>query len=194
MCTANESACICRAWSRYRWSAGASAADRAKGCGATPVSEHGPLPQDRARADLCDDLAVDLDVEHAVEEYEEVATEVPLLDERLAASHPTANEFRVVAKDRGRKPAFELRFDGGGKGRRPLVAPRRTVAELELVRPEDIDEPPVGSVERVARKRARGDEPGLAPPVRVDQELERRPGRNGADVEVGPADDRPVRR
>src|SRR5207247_10860269 len=139
-------------------------------------------------------LVSDLAVEHAVQPHEEVAARPSLLAERLASCHATSNELRAVAEDRGREPSFELRFHCGGKGRRPLIAPRRTVAELELVRPEDTNEPPVGGVERVAGKRARGGEPGLARPVRVDQELERRPGRNGADVEIGPADDRLVRR
>src|SRR5256885_11286435 len=35
-----------------------------------------------------------------------------------------------------------------------------------------------------------GDESGLGGPVLTHQQLERRPGRDGADVEVGPADNR----
>src|SRR5205085_1147616 len=167
-------------------------ADRAKGRRTTPVSERRTLAEDCAGANLRDDLAVDLDVENPVQEDEEIATALSLLDERLAARHPAPNELRAVAEDRGREPAFELRLHRLGKGRRLLVAPRRPVAELELVRPEDVDEPPVGSVERVAGKRARGNESCLGLPVGVQQQLERRPGRDGADVEVRAADDRPM--
>ena len=42
----------------------------------------------------------------------------------------------------------------------------------------------------MAGKRTRGDESGLGGPVLTHQQLERRPGRDGADVEVGPADNR----
>src|SRR5207247_5561256 len=120
-----------------------------------------------------------------------MVTGLSLLDERLSACHTTPNEPHAVAEDRGRESALDLRLHGGGERRRTLVSPRSSVAELELDRPENVDQPAVGSVERVAEKRARGDEPGLARPVRAHHELERRPGRDGAGVEIGATDDRP---
>src|SRR6476619_6088887 len=58
--------------------------------GAAAVAEHGTLAEDRARADLGHDLAVDLDVEDAVQQYEQLAAGIALLDQRLAAQAAAA--------------------------------------------------------------------------------------------------------
>ena len=119
---------------------------------------------------------------------------VSLLDERLAARDAAAVEHRALVEDRRREPALELRLDGVRERRRSLVSPRRAFAELELDRAEDIDESAVGVVERVAREGARRDEPRLGRPVHAHQQLERRPRRDGADVEVRASGDGPRRR
>ena len=114
-------------------------------------------------------FTVDLDVEHAVEEHEQVASRLSLLDERLAARNAAADEHRALVEDRRREPALELRLDGVRERRRSLVSPRRAFAELELDRAEDVDEAAVGAVERVAREGAERDEPRLGRPVRAQQ-------------------------
>src|SRR6185436_3276883 len=72
--------------------------------------------------------------------------------------------------------------------------PRRTFAELEVDRPEDVYEPAVRTVEGVARKWARCHESGLALAGFTHQQLDGRPGCDGTDVEVRPAGDGPGRR
>src|SRR5204862_1999283 len=108
---------------------------RAQGRGSEPGSQHGLLTQDRSRADLRDDLAVDLDVEHSVEQHEGLVARLPLLDECLAPRDTAADELRALAEDRRSQPALELRLDGCRKGRRLDVAPRRALFELELEGP-----------------------------------------------------------
>src|SRR5262249_36872091 len=162
----------------------------AQSCGPVAVAENRLLPEDCARANLRDDGAVDLDIEHAVEEHEELVPRLALLDEPLPAGDTATHELGALAENGGGEPALELRRGGGREGRRLKVAPRSAFFELEVERAEDGDQPTVDSVQRVAGKRARGDEPRLARAVCSDQKLHRRPGGDRADVEVGTTDDR----
>src|SRR2546423_7198081 len=75
--------------------------------------EQRPLAKQRAGADLGDHVAVDLDVNDAVQEQEELAALVALLHKRIALLDLAARELLALAHDRRGPLALELGLDGG---------------------------------------------------------------------------------
>src|SRR5204863_9014175 len=130
------------------------------------------------------DLAVGLDVEHAVKKDEELIAQVSLFDKGLATCDAAPDELRALAEDRAREPALELRLDSSSKGRRAFVSPGRAVAELELGRPYSVDDPTAAAVERGAGKRAGPAGPGGGRPAQRDASAGGGPGKEGPTREV----------
>src|SRR5262249_14872547 len=91
---------------------------------AAAVFEDGALAEDRARPELAQRFAVDLDRQHTVEQQVELATELTLLDEHPAPGPPPDLGLLAAAHDRGRELALERSFDRGDERGRVLVAPR----------------------------------------------------------------------
>src|SRR2546423_7108351 len=147
--------------------------------------EQRALAEQGAGADLGHRIAVDLDVDDAVEEQEELSAFFALVHERMALLEIAPLELLALTHDRGRKLPLEVGLDRGGQGRRILLAPGRVLAVRLLVplaevdRPRLLDELAVIVVEPMTRERARALERVLGGAVGVDRQPERRPRRGG---------------
>src|SRR3954462_2421068 len=78
------------------------------------------LAQQRARTELGDLLAVNLDVDDAVQDQEQLATLVALLDQLLTGVERPPLELRATAHDRCAQLALELQLDSRRQRRRVL--------------------------------------------------------------------------
>src|SRR2546430_6422278 len=147
------------------------------------LAEQGP------RADLGDRVAVDLDIDDAVEEQEELSALLALGHQRLALLEVSPLELLALTHDRGRKLALEVGLDRGRQRWRILLAPRRVLAVrgpvplLEVDRPRLLHQLAGVVVEPVARKRARSLERELGGAVSPDRQGQRRPRGGGLDPE-----------
>ena len=151
----------------------------ARRCCAHPVAEHSELAEHGAGTDLGDRLAVDLDLQHAVEEHEHVGAGLALFDHALARNQAAPFELRAAASQHD-LVELVLELAAGPRGLlERLVVPAVVVGESVLR-----DKTAVGAVDRVARERARRDEPALRRAVGADHHLQRGPGGRGADVQI----------
>src|SRR5256885_10784077 len=161
--------------------------------------EQRALAEQGAGADLGYWIAVDLDVDDAVEEEEELSAFLALVHERVALLEIAPLELLALAHDRGRKLTLEVGLDRGRQGRRILLAPGRVFAVRLLVPLAEVDRPrllrelAVIVVEPMTRERARALERVLGGAVGVDRQPERRPRRGGLDPEERFAADAPRR-
>src|SRR6478672_8585237 len=168
-------------------------------CRALAALQQRAFAEQRAWADLGNLVAVDLDVDHTVEEQEELVALRAFGHECLTLLDLASLELLALAHDRDGELTLELRFDRGRQRRRVLFAPRRVLSVRLLVplgevdRPGLLDELARVVVEPVAGERARALEGMLAGPVRLDRQTERRPRGGGLDPEERLADD-PSRR
>src|SRR5436190_17863646 len=101
--------------------------------------EQRTLAEQGAGADLSHGVAVDLDIDDAVEEQEELPAFLALLDQRIALLEVAALELLVFAHDRGRELTLEPGLDRGRESRRVLLAPRRVLAVRFLVPLPEVD-------------------------------------------------------
>src|SRR4029453_15388956 len=165
-----------------------------------PALERGTHAQDRAGPDLGHDVAVHLDVQHAVEDEVELHPRLVLLDQRLAHTELTPLEPLGPGHHQSGQLPFELRIRRREHSRRILSAPGHVRPErlappaLEIPGAALLDELALVVVDPVARERARSCQRVLRRPVGVDDQLERRPGRGRGDLEERLAADAPRRR
>src|SRR5262249_25159771 len=103
--------------------------------------EDRPLADDRAGADLRERLTVGDDLQHAVEEEEELVAGVALLDEVLALLHRPDLGLLAALHDRRRELAFERGLDRGDEGLGVLVTPRCVESRRGAVPVLELGEP-----------------------------------------------------
>src|ERR1700693_4609618 len=127
--------------------------------GANAFLEHRALADDGSGAELCDDVAVDFDLEQPVEDEKQLVALLALLDQRFAFCEPFG--LRAVLHELARQLALEIGLDGADEGRRVRGAPRSVllvrlaVPLLEVDHAALLDEVAVVVVDPVARERAR---------------------------------------
>src|SRR5262245_54156474 len=133
----------------------------------SPALQLRPFSGDRPGAKLRYHLAVDEDLEHAVqyEVYEiGVVGGVALLDERFVDREHLRLRLSPGAHDLERELPLERRLDGSDDGGGILLAPRRVllvclaVPLVEVDRPALLDELPIAVEDPVSREGARADE------------------------------------
>src|SRR5579864_8661688 len=96
--------------------------------------EQCPLTKNRARSDLRNRFAIDLDREHAIEQEKQLMTAFTLLDERLVLAELAKFRLLPAAHDLLRQLSLEFGLDLGDERRRVFHAPGRFGAE-DVARP-----------------------------------------------------------
>src|SRR5512133_2439834 len=172
---------------------------RPDGCRALAALEQRALAEQGTGADLGHPVAVDLDVDNAVEQQEQLPTLLALGHQRLALLEVAPLELLALTHDRSRKLTLEVGLDRGRQRRRILLAPGRVLAVrgpvplLEVDRPRLLHQLAAVIVEPVARERARSVERVLGGAVSLDRQGQRRPRGGGLDPEERLAADPPRR-
>src|SRR5213592_4272461 len=161
--------------------------------------EQRALAEQGTGADLGHPVAVDLDVDNAVEQQEELPALLALGHQRLALLEVAPLELLALTHDRSRKLTLEVGLDRRRQRRRILLAPRRVLAVrglvplLEVDRPRLLHQLAAVVVEPVARERARSLERVLGGALSLDRQGQRRPRGGGLDPEERLAADPPRR-
>ena len=162
-----------------------------------PSPRTAKLAEDGAGGHAGDRLAVDLDVQEAVEQQEHVAPRLALLDERLANLEPLTRQPGVEHQGDAGQLVLESSLDRGDDLGRVLVSPGRRFAErlavpaVEILQAVLAYQPAAGVVDGVARKGAGRDQASLRLAGRMEDELQRRPCERRAEVEIPLALNRP---
>src|SRR6266516_2298492 len=170
---------------------------RPDGCRALAALEQRALAEQGTGADLGHPVAVDLDVDNAVEQQKQLPTLLALGHQRLALLEVAPLDHLALTHDRSRKLTLEVGLDRRRQRRRILLAPRRVLAVRGLVPLLEVDRPRLLHqlagvvVEPVARERARSLEGVHDRAVSVDRQGQCRPRGGGLDPEEGLADDPP---
>src|SRR5579872_3743651 len=165
--------------------------DGPQGRGARAALEHGALAVEGAGAVLGDALAVDLDAHHPVEHEEQVSSRLALVGEGGPRLEVADGRLLAAPHHRNRELTLERRLDLGREGRRILGAPGALLAERPPVPPLEVDEPALCTqlagvvVDPVPGKGAGTLEAPLDPAIRVQGQLQRRPGERGAVLDEG---------
>src|SRR5512132_444647 len=90
--------------------------------------EQRALAEQGTGPDLGHRVTVDLDVDNAVEQQEELPALLALGHQRLALLEVATFELLALTHDRGRKLTLELGLNRGRQRRRILLAPRHVLA------------------------------------------------------------------